>query len=108
MTPRYSKRLAIIGAGSSGLVTLKHSLDSLPDWEINCFEKSDSVRGAWGNPYEGFISTSSKYATQFTCFRKYDTSLTATDPRDYNAYYCENEFGDYLDEFARFFKLNDQ
>jgi cation diffusion facilitator CzcD-associated flavoprotein CzcO len=53
-----SRRLAIVGGGSSGLVTLKHALDALPDWEIVCFEKSATTTGCWGDPYPGFVSTS--------------------------------------------------
>ena len=46
MTRAHKKRLAIIGAGSSGLVTLKYALDLLPDWEVTCFEKGNDVRGS--------------------------------------------------------------
>ena len=66
------KRLAIVGCGSSGLVTLKYALDALPDWNITAFEKSSSVRGCWGQPPAGFISTSTRYTTQFACFPVFD------------------------------------
>ena len=90
------KRLAIIGAGSAGLITLHNALRRLPDWEIQAFEKGDNVRGAWGNPYPGFISTSTKYTTQFSAFRKYD----CTAGENYEDFFRDDEYGNYLDEFA--------
>ena len=56
-TAATGRRLAIIGAGSSGLITLKHARDALPGWEVVCFEKSNRVHGVWGHPYRGFVST---------------------------------------------------
>lgn len=90
------KRLAIIGAGSAGLITLHNALRRLPGWEIQVYEKGDNVRGAWGNPYPGFISTSTKYTTQFSAFRKYD----CTAGENYEDFFRDDEYGNYLDEFA--------
>ena len=50
-----TQRLAIVGCGSSGLITLKTALDWLPDWQVVAFESSDSIQGCWGNPYRGFV-----------------------------------------------------
>ncbi len=73
--PSGAKRLAIIGCGSSGLIMLKYALDELTDWEIVCFEKSDRITGVWGNPYDGFVSTSTKFTTQFCCFPERDACV---------------------------------
>lgn len=100
-------KIAVIGAGSSGLVTLKYLLDSFPasdtKAEILCFEKSQSVRGCWGNQREDFVSTSTKYTTQFSCFRKWDASVTPD--KDFDEFYKGAEFGDYLEDFAKTFDL---
>jgi len=97
------KRLAIIGTGSSGLITLKTALDHLPEWEIVCFEKSSSIQGCWGNPYPGFVSTSTKYTTQFSCFPRWDAAL---DPkRQKGEFFKGDEYGKYLEDFADEFGL---
>ncbi|MDZ4819523.1 MAG: hypothetical protein SGJ20_11175 [Planctomycetota bacterium] len=96
------KRLAIIGAGCSGLITLKSALDVLPNWEIVCFEKSGRTTGVWGNPYPGFVSTSTKYTTQFACFMQYDATM------DIDGAVTKSEFfrdGEYLERFADAFHL---
>ncbi len=61
------KRIAVIGAGSSGLITLKSLCDEFPSADIVCFEQGDSVRGCWGSMSSEFVSTSTKYSTQFAC-----------------------------------------
>lgn len=93
--------LAIIGAGSSGLVTLKIALTQLNGWTIECFERSSSVQGCWGNPYPGFVSTSTKFTTQFSCFQKYDNRVSSTDETACNEFFKDNEYGLYLEDFAR-------
>ena len=40
---RRRKSLAIVGAGSSGLVTLKMIRQKMPKLEVFCFEKSPSI-----------------------------------------------------------------
>ena len=104
MTRAHKKRLAIIGAGSSGLVTLKYALDLLPDWEVTCFEKGNDVRGSWGFPYQGFVSTSTKFATQFACYPKFSAICEGSQesPKDF---FMNGEYGDYLEEFAENFGL---
>ena len=100
-----TKRLAIIGAGSSGLVTLKNALDRLPDWEITCFEKGQTTTGVWGNPYPGFVSTSTKYTTQFTSLQKWDCGADPADRPCKGDFFLGDEYGRYLDEFADHFDL---
>ena len=46
------KRIAIVGAGTGGIVMLKTLLDDLPKditrtWEIVLFEQRDDVGGIW-------------------------------------------------------------
>ena len=46
------KRIAIVGAGTGGLVMLKTLVDDLPKditrtWEIVLFEQRDNVGGIW-------------------------------------------------------------
>ena len=47
-----SKRIAIVGAGASGISTLKAFITGLPEetrqgWEIVLFEKRDDIGGIW-------------------------------------------------------------
>ncbi|MCW1926596.1 FAD/NAD(P)-binding protein [Luteolibacter arcticus] len=94
------KRLAIIGAGSSGLVTLKHALERLPGWEIVCFEKGGTTVGRWGNPYPGFVSTSTKYTTQFACHRKWDSRADPAQRQAKGDFFQGDEYGRYLLDFV--------
>ena len=91
-----TKRLAIIGAGCSGLVTLKLARERLPDWEIVCFEKDGTTVGRWGNPYPNFVSTSTKYTTQFACHRKWDSSSDPARRQAKGDFFHTDEFGRYL------------
>ncbi|NJN80431.1 MAG: NAD(P)/FAD-dependent oxidoreductase, partial [Anaerolineales bacterium] len=96
-------KIAVIGAGSSGLVTLKYLLDAFPAIDVVCFEKSHSIRGCWGNQRPDFISTSTKYTTQFSCFRKWSSDVSPE--KNFEEFYRGSEFGDYLEEFADYFNL---
>jgi dimethylaniline monooxygenase (N-oxide forming) len=96
-------KIAVIGAGCSGLVTLKYLLDSFTATDVVCFEKSHSVRGVWGNQRPDFVSTSTKYTTQFSCFRKWTPDITPE--QNFEEFYRGSEFGDYLEEFAEYFDL---
>lgn len=98
-------KIAVIGAGSSGLVTLKYLLDFYPATDIVCFEKSYSVRGCWGDQRPDFVSTSTKYTTQFSCFRKW--SSVVMPEQNFEEFFRGAEFGDYLEEFAERFNLKE-
>ncbi|QDU89201.1 Ferredoxin--NADP reductase [Pirellulimonas nuda] len=100
-----TRRLLIIGAGSSGLITLKYACELLTGWEIECFEQSDGVTGAWGNPYEGFVSTSTKYTTQFASYRRFDASVCSDGGASRSEFFRDGEYGEYLTRFADHFGL---
>jgi len=103
--PVVKRRLAIVGCGSSGLVTLKYALDALPDWGIVCFEKTDSITGCWGNPHPGFVSTSTKFTTQFACFALFDASVHEDGGDSRSEFFRDGEYGEYLEAFADAFQL---
>lgn len=104
--PNNGKKLAIIGAGSAGLISLFHALRRLPDWQITCYEQSGDVQGAWGNPYPGFVSTSTKYTTQFSCHRKFDAFAHAAGEAQRADFFKDGEYGAYLEDFARQHRLD--
>lgn len=105
MSSAIRKRLAIIGCGSSGLISLKQAVDELPDWEIVCFERSTSLIGRWGKPYPGFVSTSTKYTTQFSSFPLFDGTCLDDHGRSRAEFFREGEYGEYLTRFADEFGL---
>ena len=98
--------MAIIGCGSSGLICLKTALATLPDWEVVGFEKSGQITGCWGNPYPGFVSTSTKYTTQFACFPERDASVEPDVGQSRAEFYRGAEYGEYLNRFADAFQLH--
>jgi dimethylaniline monooxygenase (N-oxide forming) len=100
-------RLAIIGCGSSGLITLKTALAELPGWEIVCFERTGQITGCWGNPYPGFVSTSTKYTTQFACFPERDAAVEPDAGHSRAEFYRDAEYGEYLGRFADAFGLHE-
>jgi dimethylaniline monooxygenase (N-oxide forming) len=99
-------KIAVVGAGCSGLVTLKYLLDAYPAADVVCFEKSYSVRGCWGDQRPDFVSTSTKYTTQFSCFRKWSPEAAAE--YNFEEFYRGSEFGDYLETFAAHFHLKER
>lgn len=103
MTPSGTgkKKLAIVGAGSAGLISLYYAIRRLPDWEINCFERSADVTGSWGYPYDGFVSTSTKYTTQYACYRKFDAAAHPERERQRADFFKDGEYGEYLKSFVR-------
>lgn len=104
-TSENRKRLAIIGAGSSGLIMLYCAKQELPDWEITVFERSDTIVGCWGRPYPGFVSTSTKFTTQFACFPLFDATVVRDQGASRSEFFREGEYGDYLESFAAAFGL---
>lgn len=98
-------KIAVIGAGCSGLVTLKYLLEAFPVTDVVCFEKSHSVRGCWGDQRPEFVSTSTKYTTQFSCFRKWTSDVAPE--HNFDEFFRGSEFGDYLEDFAAHFHLKE-
>ena len=96
---RRRKSLAIVGAGSSGLVTLKMIRQKMPELEVFCFEKSSNTLGAWGKTYKGFVSTSTKYTTQFACYKKFDSTVLSQNDRKFSEFFKDSEYGSYLSSF---------
>src|SRR5688500_16468903 len=99
-------KIAVVGAGTSGLVTLKFLLDTYPATDVLSFEKRHSVRGCWGDQRPEFVSTSTKYTTQFSCFRKYPPDVAPE--QNFEEFYRGSEFGDYLEAFAAHFGLKER
>jgi len=99
-------KIAVVGGGCSGLVTLKYLLDTHPANDVVCFEKGHSVRGCWGDQRPDFVSTSTKYTTQFSCFRKWQ--LGVANGQNFEEFFRGSEFGDYLEEFAAHFRLKER
>ena len=96
-------RIAVVGAGSSGLITCKYLREVYPAGDIVCLEKGTSVRGCWGDQRADFVSTSTKYTTQFSCFRRW--SAEPAPVPNFEEFYRGAEFGDYLEAFAKRFDL---
>lgn len=96
-----AKKLAIVGGGSAGLISLYYALRRLPGWEVTCFERSGDVMGAWGNPYRGFVSTSTKYTTQFSCHRKFEAAAHPGGDAERADFFRDGEYGSYLESFVR-------
>lgn len=84
---------------------LKSAKDALPDWQIACFEKGERITGVWGNPYPGFVSTSTKYTTQFTCFPVRDANVESDGGKSRAEFFRDGEYGEYLNQFADTFQL---
>ena len=63
------------------------------------------MRGCWGDQRQDFVSTSTKYTTQFSCFREWlpDVALE----QKFEEFYRGAEFGDYLEAFAEHFNLKE-
>jgi len=101
------RSLAIIGGGSSGLICLKYALDMLTGWDVVCLEKSDRITGCWGNPYPGFVSTSTRYTTQFACYPVFEATVNPDGGKSRAEFFRNGEYGQYLEQFAETFSLHD-
>lgn len=99
------RKLAIVGAGSAGLITLHYALRRLPGWRIACFERSGEVTGSWGHPYDGFVSTSTKYTTQFSCYRNFEAGVHPAGETERAEFFKDGEYGEYLRGFVRHHRL---
>ena len=59
-------RYCIIGAGPAGLATLKAMLDA--GYDVDCFEKSDTIGGHWNHDYDALHLITSRNVTGFEGF----------------------------------------
>ncbi|XP_069793863.1 flavin-containing monooxygenase 5-like isoform X2 [Narcine bancroftii] len=98
------KRVAIIGAGASGLTSIKCCLDE--DLEPVCFERSNDIGGLWnfqeqvidGRPsiYKSLIINTSK---EMMCFSDFPI------PEDYPNFMHNSKIMDYFRLYAEHFNL---
>uniref|UniRef100_A0A8D0H6Q9 Flavin-containing monooxygenase n=1 Tax=Sphenodon punctatus TaxID=8508 RepID=A0A8D0H6Q9_SPHPU len=99
-----AKRVAIIGAGVSGLTTIKCCLDE--GLEPTCFEKSDDIGGLWrftekveqgrASIYRTVITNSSK---EMSCFSDFPM------PEHFPNFLHNTRFLEYLRLYAKHFNL---
>ncbi|KAM5203188.1 dimethylaniline monooxygenase [N-oxide-forming] 4 isoform 1-T3 [Hipposideros larvatus] len=98
------KRVAVIGAGVSGLSSLKCCLDE--DLEPTCFERSNDIGGLWKftessrdgmtRVYKSLVTNVSK---EMSCYSDFPFR------EDYPNYMNQEKFWNYLQEFAEHFGL---
>ncbi|KAF6795936.1 dimethylaniline monooxygenase [Colletotrichum sojae] len=99
-----SIRVAVVGAGASGLVTAKFLRQAreyfgVPDVEIRIFEREESIGGVYRHKvYEEAEMVSSKYLTAFSDFRV---------DRDLPDFLPMEEYVRYLEKYCTAFKLHD-
>ncbi len=94
---RKSRRVAIIGAGPSGLTTLKEFTASGHD--ALCFEAGNSVGGVFAQCYDGTRLTSSPAVTAFSDFPP---------ERGDHQHWSKREYVDYLERYTENFALRDR
>jgi len=96
------KRVAIIGAGPSGLTTLKTCLEHGNFRQVVCFEASDHIGGIWNYQnektpmYDSLNTNTSKYMMHFSDF---------TMPDSYPDYPTHYQVQSYLENYANKFDL---
>ena len=95
-----NQSIGIIGAGPSGLIALKYLLEYTQN--VTIYEKTNQIGGAWAFSDETFVSTSTKYTTQFACYSKYALE------KNENAFFKGDEYGKYLTDFVNEFSLFDK
>lgn len=96
-------RIAIIGAGCSGLTTIKHLVEAGLE-DIVCYEKSDRIGGNWvytaASGHSSVSNTthtiSSKFMSQFSDFPM---------PDDYPDYPSHRQILAYFEAYTRHFQL---
>ncbi|XP_059889857.1 LOW QUALITY PROTEIN: dimethylaniline monooxygenase [N-oxide-forming] 4 [Delphinus delphis] len=99
-----AKRVAVIGAGVSGLSSIKCCLDE--DLEPTCFERSNDIGGLWKftetsedgmtRVYKSLVTNVCK---EMSCYSDFPFQ------EDYPNFMKQEKFWDYLQEFAEHFDL---
>ncbi|XP_037681289.1 dimethylaniline monooxygenase [N-oxide-forming] 4 isoform X2 [Choloepus didactylus] len=98
------KRVAVIGAGVSGLSSIKCCLDE--DLEPTCFERSNEIGGLWKFTETSKDGMTRVYRSLVTNVCK-EMSCYSDFPfqEDYPNFMNQGKFWDYLQEFAEHFDL---
>lgn len=91
-----SKKVAVIGAGLSGLVTIKELLEEGHD--VVCFEKNNDIGGVFSDigSYDSVELTVSNYFMAYSDFMPYDDTVR---------FWTRAEYKDYLDRYATHFDI---
>ncbi|CAI5445170.1 unnamed protein product [Caenorhabditis angaria] len=98
------KRLLVIGAGASGLPSIRHAL-FYENVEVTCFEKTDAIGGLWNfKPHETELASVMKSTVINTS--KEMTAYSDFPPEERMATYMHNrEINRYLNDYAKHFDL---
>lgn len=88
------KKIAVIGAGLSGLVAIKELLAEGHD--VTAYEQSNEVGGVFSSCYDSVLLTVSNYSMAYSDFFPYNERLR---------FWTANDYKKYLNEYADHFKL---
>ena len=103
MRLRPGARVAIVGAGPSGLAAAKHALET--GFDVTVFEASDDVGGQWhtraphSGIWPGMHTNTSRAMTAFSDFPA---------PADHPLHPAATQIHDYLRDYARYFDVADR
>jgi dimethylaniline monooxygenase (N-oxide forming) len=96
-SPLRRRRVAVVGAGPSGLVTAKYLLAETNKLEITVLESSSQIGGTFTNKvYDNTRLVSSKYLTAFSDHRM---------PEDYPNHPNAEQYVEYLESYAEQFQI---
>ena len=92
--PPLKKRVAVVGAGPSGIASVKEFASAGQD--VTCFEAADSLGGLFARCYDRAVLTSSAAITAFSDF--------PPDPVDHR-HFTKDEYKTYLEKYVDHFKI---
>ncbi|MFN9546080.1 MAG: NAD(P)-binding domain-containing protein [Cyanobacteriota bacterium] len=92
--PSLKRRVAVVGAGPSGIVSVKEFTAAGHD--VTCFEAGHSVGGLFSRCYDRAVLTSSAAVTAFSDF--------PPDPIEHR-HFSKSEYVDYLDRYVDHFDI---
>lgn len=90
-----SKRVCVIGAGMSGLCTIKELLEQ--GHQVTCYEANSDLGGAFTIAYDSLLLTVSNY---FMAYSAFPPSL-----EEERRYWNKSEYLSYLDRYSQAFDL---
>ena len=93
-SPPLKKRVAVVGAGPSGIASVKEFASAGQD--VTCFEAADSLGGLFARCYDRAVLTSSAAITAFSDF--------PPDPIDHR-HFTKDEYKTYLEKYVDHFKI---